>query len=267
MSDYILPIKCKDYDSYLTFLGRLIKVGDKYIVKNDCYICTEKNNWDTGKIPGRHIVKDPFFCSANDDYYTKDGIYQMDDIRQLIAEIKRINEEKPELRKNISYVKSPDYFGFYLESPTGEHLVIQLGKLITEDIPEHVQATANQLTTFQDLIDPIDNMVGNEWTELDIDTMISLRDEHIIRLKKVIGDRLAETRVARSLFILAGVTRKGTPLAQMIKYAFLPSDQSDVAMLRCHAIYKCGQTTNFSVNCIHEYLILMYRDAEEDTDE
>ena len=261
MSEYRLPLKCKDFDSYISFLGRLTKIGNKYIVKNDCYICTEKNNWDTGKIPGRHIIKDPFF---NNDCYTKDGIYQMDDIDQLIAEMKEVNTEKPEYRKNITYVKSETYFGFYMETSDGEHLVIQLGELITEDIPKHVTDTANGLTVYNDLIDPIDNMVGNEWIEMDDDTLIKLRDKEIISLSNRVGGRFVETRLAKSLFILAGVARRGTPIALSVKYAFLPSDQSDVAILRCHSVYKCGQSTAFKVDCIHEYLILIYGDDEDE---
>ena len=260
MLEYRLPIKCKDFDSYLSFLGRLIKIGNRYIVKNDCYICTEKNNWDTGKIPGRHIIKDPFFNSYNleDNYYTKDGIYQMDDLDKLIAEIKEINTEKSEYRKNITYVKSETYFGFYMETAEGEHLVIQLGKLITDNIPEHVKSTADGLTMYQDLTNPVDNMMGDKWVDMDEDMLIRIRDGEAITVTRDLGDRLAETRIAKSLFILAGVTRKGTPIALSMKYTFLPSDQSDIAIFRCHANYKCGQSTTFKINCMHEYLVLMY---------
>lgn len=257
MAEYRLPLKCKDYDAYLSFLGRLTKIGTEYILKNDCFICTEKKSGTDGKVPGRHIVKDPFSMNTEDNY-TSDGIYQLESLDNVISEMKEINTERKEFRSKIEYVKSEGYFGFYLEDTEGNHLALTIGRLITEDIPENIKNTANGVSYYKDLIDPVDNMINNGWEEFDVDTMTRLRDEQIIPIQKVIGDRLVSTRLARSLFVLAGVSRKGTPIAQMLRYVFLPSDQSDVAMLRCHAIYKCGQSINITVNCIHEYLVLMY---------
>ena len=172
----------------------------------------------------------------------------------------RIKENKGDFRKKIIYFRNKDQIGVIMGITNP--ITIEIAHLLTGDIPKNIQKTADSITWFDDLVKPIENMVDNEWTDFLETELVYLRNNGILEIRKTVGERTASTRLARSLFPLSGVVRMDTPLALGAQYTFLPSDESDVAILRLRAIYKCGQSPLTQMDCIHEYLVLIY--DEED---
>ena len=262
LSERQIELKCKDFDSWVSFMGRIDKVGSHYLIKNDVVIPANRNtiSGSTEKIPGKHITRDPLFID-DDECYVKDGIYALICLESLKEIIKGLKETVPDCRKRIIYFRDKERIGFIMgiEKP----VTVEVGKLLTGDaITENIHHTMDSITWFNDLITPIENMVDNEWTEFSSSDLVHLRNNGILEIKKQVGDRTVSTRLARSLFPLAGVVRMDTPLALGARYAFLPSEQSDVSILRIQAFYKCGQSPLTQMNCVHEYLVLIY--DEED---
>lgn len=257
-----MKLKCKDFDSWVSFLGRLSKIGHDYIIKNDIYIATERNikSGTTDKYPGRHIVKDPLFM---DECYVEDGVYMVSDIETIISEIQRAQENDMDCRKNIEYFRTEELIGIQLGN-----YAIDVARLITGETTDNIKNVANSVTWFDDLF-PIageeSNTESNDslhagWDTFTDKDLINIRNNGIFNIHKETRGRTVATRLARSLFCLAGVSRMDTPIALAGEYTTFPSDQSDVAILRIHAIYKCGQSLNITVNTIHEYLVLIYNE-------
>ena len=89
-----LVLKCKDFDAWVSFLGRLNKIGSGYIIKNDIILATVKGtkSGSNDKIPGRHIIKDPLFID-DEDSYIPDAVYGMyDGLDKWINVFKNIKE-------------------------------------------------------------------------------------------------------------------------------------------------------------------------------
>ena len=254
-----INLKCKDFDSWVSFLGRLAKIGHDYIIKNDVFIATEKNTIasdSNDKYPGRHIIKDPLSID-DESCYVIDGAYALDDIDTLIKSFKAISENVEDARKNIIYSRDKDgiYITFGIVKPT----TLKIAQLLTGETSEIYEKTANSIIDFKSLISPIENMYDNEWASLSQEDLVNIRNDKLVDIShKFENGILATSRLGRSLFCLAGVSRRDTPISIATDYAFLPSDQSDVAMLRLHTMYKCGQSAMFGLECIHEYLVLIY---------
>ena len=255
MEEFIVPMKCKDFDAYFQFICRLFKIGSNYMQKNDCMVAIKRN----AGITGRHIIKDPLFVTA---FHIPDAIYLYDDLGHIVKTLSDINENKRELRKNIKYYRTKEEFGFIF----GDTYTVQLAKLLVGDVSTNILSVASGITIFNDLIYPMENMVENAWKDLSLSQLIALRDGQILDILDNIGDKMVSTRIAKSLFILAGVSRYGNPIANASRYVFLPSDQSDLSTFRLQSIYKCGQSENIKIDCVHEYIILVYGDLDDSTE-
>lgn len=249
-----LFLRCKDFDSWISMLGRISKIGHNYILKNNIYIATERNyKADTqDKYPGRHMIKDPFFINE-EDAYVADGTYIVTDLEEFIKRVSTVEDSVEDCRKDIEYIRNKNEVLVRMGSVT-----IPFATLLTEEPSTEVKSIADSITWYGDLIDSVGRTDANHWVSFTDLDLIHLRNDGIHPIEHTVGDRVVKTRLARSLFCLAGVSRKDTPLAKSACYTALPSDQSDVAMLRINAIYKCGQSTKVVVDCIHEYLVLMY---------
>lgn len=254
-----LNLKCKDFDAWKSFLGRIAKIGHDYIIKNDIYLATVRNYKpsSTDKYPGKHMIRDPLFM--DDSYaeygFVEDGVYMVHDIDQILSEIKRAEENDPNGRKSICYYHSKT--GIELQMG---NCLIEIATLLT-DIPDNIKPIADSITWFDALTEPIKDMEDIEWVPFTEDELIHLRNNGILNIGRTVQNREVATRLARSLFCLAGVTRLDNPIALAGKYTMIPSQQSDVAILRMHMVYKCGQSLNITVDTIHEYLILIYNQS------
>lgn len=272
IKDYELSLRCKDFDSWTSFLGRLSKIGSDYIIKNDIILAVHKgtNKKTNDRIPGRHIVRDPLALDNYDfrEFCIEDSTFVMQDIQGLLDTFETIQERDKSARKNILYFRNKTRMGLIL----GNHEVIianvlddNLSKKIEEadkNALTSITATANSVGWFSELIDPIENTANNKWIPFTKESLIHLRNDGVFRISSMIDGVVASSKLTRSLFYMAGVTRTDTPIAESASYAFLPSDQSDVAILRIYAKYKCGQSTMTVLNCIHEYLSLVYDDGK-----
>lgn len=266
MEEAILSLKCKDFDALSGFFTRLAKIGSHYILKNDCYIATQKNQiskTSSDKYIGKHIIRDPFFCD-DETYYIKHAVYLVGELPQIVEDFKKIKENAPEKRKRITLHRNIEriYIVFADDSE------IELARLGDKDsLEEDVKQTANLVTEFQDIITTSETVSPNGFIDLSEQDLIDLRDDHLKELEETINGRRIHTRIARSLFPLAGITRTGNAFATYVKTIFLPSDQSDIAILRMHTLYPCSGSNIVKLDCIHEYLILAYAVEGEEKDE
>lgn len=249
-----LHLRCKDFDAWKSFLNRIAKIGTGYIIKNDILLASKRNNkpGTTETYPGKHIIRDPFFID-DDSCYVGDGTYVMNDIESILRWIDSIENGDKDCRKDIEYIRTPER----IELRMGTY-IMTIAELLTTDPGENLQAVANSVHRYDDLIEPIENMADNRWVPFTTENLIHIRNNGIFGIKQTVGTRMVKTRLARSLFCLAGVSRLNTPIALSACYTTLPSTESDVAILRIHTIYKCAQNTNVRVDCIHEYLLLIY---------
>lgn len=272
IKDYELSMKCKDFDSWTSFLGRLAKIGSDYIIKNDIILAVHKGtDKKTGdRIPGKHIVRDPLALDDYDfqEFCIEDSIFVMQDIQELLKTSQMIQERDKSARKSILYFRNKSQIGLTL----GNHEVI-IANVFDENLSKKIEevdkgalnaiiATANSIGWFVDLIDPIENAANNKWIPFTKENLTHLRNDGVFRVSSMIDGVVASSKLTRSLFYMAGVTRTDTPIAESASYAFLPSEQSDVAILRIYAKYKCGQSTMTMLNCVHEYLSLVYDDGK-----
>lgn len=255
MAELRVKMSCKDFDSYDAFLKRLVKNGKYYILKNDCMICMKDKQF-----VGRHIVQDPlhYLYIDNSECFLVDGIYIFEDLNNLIDIFNDIKENKGQLRKSIEFYRNQRELGFIFGS-----YVVPIGQLFTDEPDENLRQLDASLSWFNNMVNPVENMVDNTWYELNQDTLIAIRDGALIDVRQKVGDTNISTRIAKSLFIMAGISRMGTPISQSAQYTFLPSNESNIMIFEIWAKYKCGQSTKIVLNCIHEYLALIY-DEEND---
>lgn len=253
-----LKLTCKNFDSWVSFLGRLSKIGKGYLIKNDVYIATEKLEMpgETEKYPGKHVIHDPLApvldIDGDTDIYVQNGIYQVVDIQTLQEQFSNVAANVPNARKDITYYRDQNKISVFMG--TAEICVAALVK----EPDETMLATANSVSWYEDLFSPIENMPDREWTELTNDELVNIRNNGVHYIIEQKDNKIVKTKITRNpIFCLAGVSRLDTPIALNARYVMLPSEQSDVAILRIHAIYKCGQSTTITVDCVHEYLALL----------
>lgn len=273
MKSYEFNMRCKDFDSWISFLGRLNKIGTNYIIKNDIILATYKRSTKKTdeKIPGKHVIRDPLALDYYDfqEFCEPDSVFVMHDITTLLNEFEQIQDKDKLARKSIIYFRTKGHIGINLGSYQviiAEVLNLDLKKRILDvfnkEFLSDIEATANSIGWFDDLIQPVEEAENNDWYSFTEKDLIRLRNNELLRISSKVDNTLMSAKLARSLFYMAGVTRTDTPIAEAVRYAFLPSDQSDVAILRIHAKYKCGQNALIVVNCIHEYLSLIYDDGK-----
>ena len=257
-------LKCKDFDAWVSFLGRLNKIGTDFIIKNDIIIPTVKGtkSGSHDKIPGRHLTRDPLFMD-DEDCYVKDGIYtSCYSLEDMIKIFKSIKENNAPARKQIIYSRTKD--GIYIQFADMQRY--QLFNLLDtnytseEDIRRY-ELISRDLEWFSDYLS-----APNDWLNITQEEIINLRNNKLMVLRQDLGDTNVWARIARSIFTMAGVTRLGTSFADNVTYTFLHSEniQKDTALLRVHANYKSpGGSNLIKVNCIHEYIVLIYDEGEE----
>ena len=257
-------LTCKDFDSWLSFLGRLNKVGGGYIIKNDIILPTikGKKSGSNDNIPGRHLTRDPLFIDDT-SCYVRDGIYVMTESpsywRDTFTEIGKSNKLA---RKEIYYIREQD--GIYVRF-LGIPKPYKVFKLLTEDI-ENIIQSANNITWFDDFINSVTDS-GRNWDSLSHENLLMIRNNGVIDIGQTVDDKIVKSRIARSLFTMASSTRMDNPIALTTEYAFLPSDTSDIAIMRLHSDYKPTKDSKLiKVECIHEYLVLVYNDIGEGGD-
>lgn len=263
MEELRTSLKCKDFDAWVSFLGRLDKVGSDYIIKNDCYLACEKKCMpsSTEKYPGKHIVRDPFAPPEDSGCYVKHGVYVVEPLDWLIQKFKEVKDLYPSARKSIEYYRNEMEIGVMFSDITvvvARILDFDHDQSIGNNKAKMIMETAKHIESFNSILDEIDRSDITSWCDFSDENLIHLRNNGVLEIWQKVGEHVPKTRLARSLFCLAGVSRLDTPLAMAARYAFLPSAESDVAMLRVQATYKCGQSTTVRVDCVHEFLLLMY---------
>lgn len=268
---YKLPLRCKDFDSWITFLGRLDKIGTGYIIKNDIILAVNKNTdkKTDDKIPGKHVIKDPLSLDGDDfdEWCVRDATYIVHEIFGIVKSIQTVTETDKTARKSIVYFRTKQKIGMMLgntEIIIAELLNTSLEEALQPAVLKQVNDTADSVRWFDDLKEDVELADNNEWTPLSASTLTLLNNNGVYRLNKIIDGKSISCRITRSLFYMAGVKRAEAPIAEAAQYAFLPSDQSDVAILRIQVIHKCGQSQLMMVNCIHEYLFLIFDDGKGD---
>ena len=257
-------LKCKDFDAWVSFLGRLNKIGSDFVIKNDIIIPTIKGtkSGSHDKIPGRHLTRDPLFID-NDECYVKDGVYtSCYSLEEMIKIFKSIKENNPIARKQIVYIREPKgiYIKFAHMQKYQLFALLDPNYVDEEDIQRYELITRD-LEWFSDYLS-----APNEWLNITQEEIINLRNNHLMVLRQDLGDTNVWARIARSIFTMAGVTRLGVSFADNVDYTFLHSEniQKDTALLRVHATYKSpGGSKLIKVNCIHEYVVLIYDEGEE----
>lgn len=264
-----INLKCKDFDAWVSFLGRLGKIGSKYIIKNDIILATVKANKSgtNDKIPGRHIVRDPLFID-DEDGCIKDRIYYMiNSVEYWVKIFKSIKENNMYIRKQITYIRTPD--GIFVEFYGG--LRYQIFKLLDKNQIEDNEEYNNYINCarcinwFDDFL-KIPGSLDSEWVKFSEDELIDIRDGKVFAMHQFVLDTLMWTRIAKSTFTMAGVSRLGNPIASDAEFTFIPPSPNanePVGMFDMHVMYKSPADSKLiKVECIHEYIILLYSEEE-----
>ena len=251
-------LKCKDFDSWVSFLSRLGNISSTYILKNDIYLAFGKKTIDGKCIPGRHIVKDPLF--EDDDDYVRDGIYVLyNTIEHWVQLFKNFDKD---MRKKIIYEKHTD--GIYIRCGVDRVSRFKVFELLTSksDIDDNV---SNEIRLSVQNIEWFDSMLeDSDWFNFQNDQLVDIRNNGIMGIYQYFGERKVETRVARSLFMLAGVSRMNTPIANYASFSFTEPNEVNIGTVRFHANYKCGSSNLISMECFHEYILLAYNVEDEE---
>lgn len=262
-----IKLSCKDFDSWVSFLGRLDKLGGGYIIKNDIILPTIKGNksGSNDKIPGRHLTRDPLFINDT-SCYVQDGIYYMIESPKYWQDIfKAVGETNKLARKEIYYIREKT--GIYVRFGNNAG-IFQVYKLLTQDdIGEKFEAiinSANGISWFDDFIKGVVDS-GRHWVDISHEDLIRLRNDGIMSIGQEVDDKIVVSRIARSLFTMAYAGRMDNPIALSSEYTFLPSDTSDIAIMRLHANYKPAKDSKLvKIECIHEYLVLIYNIGKDE---
>lgn len=246
-------LKAKDLDSYTSFLGRLNKLGSKFFIKNDIIYPTVigTKSSSTDKIPGQHFIQDPFHEDFDDAYGRIDGVvYRMATLGPVIEKLKKIKEENPAARKDIRVIKTE--YGMSINLVGCEPIIITTKYVPIDGDPIH-----NTIPNyFGDM-----EVTDYEWDSLLETEMVSLRDNGLMVISQRHEDMKMWSRIAKSVFPMAGTTKTGTPIAKEIKFTFIePSEeQKDVATLRFLVTYKTpGGSSLIDIRCIHQYRVFVY---------
>lgn len=263
-----IKLKCKDFDAWLSFLRRLGKIGTGYFIKNDIIMATVNGLKSTTseRIPGRHIIKDPLYVK---DDNTKDIIYvMMVDANFWVETLTNIKTNNKDARKEIIYSK--DQHGIYIHFYGG--IKYQIFKILSnhsidEDTRAMYEYAASGFNWFNDLL-TIPTTVGSTWVQFKQHDLIDLRNKRISTLAQYVSGMLMWTRIAKSLFTMAGTSRFGTPIAMEGEYSFLPPSKdsdSHVGTFNMHVKYRPPMDSKFiDIECIHEYTILIYGEENQD---
>lgn len=263
-----INLKCKDFDAWVSFLGRLGKIGSNYIIKNDIILATVKGvkSSTNDKIPGRHIIKDPLFID-DEDGCIKDEIYRMiDTVDYWVKVFKSIKENNKDARKQITYIRSPE--GIFIEFYGGLRFHV-FGLLdrnyIDEDEYMNYINCASGINWFNDFLET-PSFMNSGWISFNEGDLIGLRDGKVYTMHQTVSNVPMWTRIAKSTFTMAGVSRLGSPIASNAEFTFIPPSQSasePVGMFDMHVVYKSPADSKLiKVECVHEYMILIY--SEED---
>ena len=264
-----LVLKCKDFDAWVSFLGRLNKIGSGYIIKNDIILATVKGtkSGSNDKIPGRHIIKDPLFID-DEDSYIPDAVYGMyDGLDKWINVFKNIKETNKEARKEIRYIRRKEgiFIRFYGGIEFQIFGLVEKENIDNEDEFIKVMQCANGIKWFNNFVETPE-LLESEWLSLNQDTLISLRDGEPLTLTQTVSEKPMWARIAKSVFTMAGVSRIGSPIANQVEYSFIPPAPTAVepiGMLELHAVYKSPADSKLiKVECIPEYMILIYKEED-----
>ncbi len=255
----LTKITCKEIDTFASFLARLTKVGDEYIIKNDCMICTKKNNWDTGKIPGMHVVRFPF--TGFNKSMVENGIYYIESLMDVINKIKGIKLDSPSFRKNVYYVCEEEELFLIFEDPiAAKRIEVSIARLLRDEIRDDILNTAKLIDWFDNLYNERSLIPTEYWARMSDSDLDVIKEGGIVPIVQEVDKRHVSTRLAKSLFMFSGVKRKGAPIANNVFYTFFPSQENDVSLLRIYASYPCGSGTMY-IETIHDYLVLIYEEG------
>ena len=266
MEEVSIQMKCKEFDGYTSFLSRLANIGTEFILKNDVLIPLNRAVKDGGPINGKHLVKDPLFTDE-ESIYVKDGVYKITDLSRLVDSFKSIKEDKScgkDKRKLIQYHRNKNEI--YVTFADGDRYLI--GEYIpTEKLDERTTLTANGVTNYQDIMDSFDES-SDAFMKLTEADLINIRNGELLNIDKNIYNVNASTRIAKSLFRMAGTTRIGTPISNSASIMFYEPQtfggvgDKCIMPFRIHATYSC---TNVIADCIHEYMMLIYSECDSNT--
>lgn len=252
-----LLLKAKDLDSYVSFLGRLNKLGYEFVVKNDV-ISPMHNGTISGSgdvIPGLHFVQDPLFPTDEEDY-VKDAVYAMSSLDKLVELFRDIRTNHKEERTDIRYIRTKD--GAYIRMGNLDLIPI----FTLNDLSEHYDeycANMEFVSTFDEMLAPHED----QWSEMTKDQMVQIRNNAIATLSQSKEDGVhGWARIAKSVFPMAGTGKKDTPIALGVRYDFTGDqdiENSHVLTLTLAADYKpSGSSTLIKVRCIHEYWVFIF---------
>lgn len=255
-----LILKCKDFDAYVSFLGRLNKIGSNFVIKNDIVFPVTKGvkSGTTENIPGRHLTRDPLFINDESAYEPNILYIPVLSIDRMISCLKEFKTNK-EARKKIVLIRTKEGVSIQFNGLQPMMLFVneKLWKF-DDTIPYH-QTTAH-LTWFNDYLN-----TPNNWIPIETKDLVNLRNNGLMVIRQEINGLKLWSRIARSIFIMSGVSRMDTPLAKHVEYTFIHSDtiQTDTAVMRLHARYnEPGGSNLITVECVHEYVILVYDEGE-----
>lgn len=261
-----INLKCKDFDAWVSFLGRLNKIGSGYFIKNDIILATikGKKSGSNDKIPGRHIIKDPLFIDDK-SCYVEDGVYGLiSDLDNWISIFRGIKENNKDARKEIKYIRNKN--GIYIRFNGGIEYKM-FGLITPENIKEFNMVDVVRCSNGIDWFDNFMNTpksLNSEWVKLEESDLIALRNGSPMTLKQVVSDKPLWSRIAKSVFTMSGVSRIGQPIAESAEYSMMPPKPDalePIGMLDIHAKYKSpGGSKIITVESIHEYLILIYNE-------
>lgn len=251
-------ISAKDWDAYVSFLGRLDKLGSGYIMKNGIMkpIIMKNRSCSHDRIVGYHYIVDPLFTD-DDELYVVDGIYREAlPISELLSLFKKIKTEEVGARKKILIVREKKVIGVQFNGLE----FIPIFELLENTTNGGIDVT-DDLRWYQDYTDPL---VYN-WSSISTQDLIDLRNNGLKVIKQEMSDgAIGWSRIAKSVFPMAGVTKMDTPFADRVYYTFIPSKQDNIATLRLHVMYKSpGGSKLIHIECIHEYLVLLYNEDKE----
>jgi hypothetical protein len=258
-----IDLRAKDFDSYVSFLGRLNKLGTKYVLSKDMIVPVVKAN-RTGSndiIPGEHYIRDPLYDYANPD----NNMYVLaDTIENSLELFKSIKKNYKDARKSITYVRDDE--GIYIRFNSINVPIPIFSRIDADDCGIDNYRMYNlemiqKLEIFSYYAEFIDSN-GFDLTEADL---IDIRANGVKSIwQKIDGGLTAWTRISKSLFPMAGTGRLDTPIALSSKYRFIcDSNNSKLAKVLFHNRYKStGDSKLVPVECIHEYTLLMLDDDE-----
>lgn len=241
--ELIKEFRCKDLDAYISFLKRIFKIGTHYILKNDIMFALNRT---TAGRPGKHIVRYPY--NVNNDV-----IYGFNELTDILEQLDQ-NKEKYNKRKDILYYHTDDHI---ILTVNGEDIVVAVA---VPDINETVK-TGLALTT--NFIEEIGDQ--SSWIELPTSELEKIKLGSVPFIETTIphSDNIlnVRTRIGKSLFKLAGVTRVTAPVDYTCYWRILPTiTEEQIAQLQIHPTYqiKSGGKQLLELDCIHMYQIALY---------